>query len=215
MAKKSKASSVKKDAVYSLYGTTLEACSCNVLCPCWIGEPADNGECLGLAAYHFEAGHIKGVDVSGLTLAGVLRFKGKVTDGNWKIVYLVDERANDEQTAAMIDVFTGKLGGELSDVFQLVGEVLGTEKVSISYNLTEGHGSFSIPGIAEAEMEPYRTSDGTVTTLRDVPFSNIPGGPAWIAKASKYKVSLPKYNMEWEFEGHNAIEAEWKAEHVA
>ena len=28
-------------AVYSLRGTLIEACSCNVNCPCWIGEDPD------------------------------------------------------------------------------------------------------------------------------------------------------------------------------
>jgi hypothetical protein len=36
-------------AAYQLEGTLLEACSCGVLCPCWIGEDPDDGEC-----YSFE-----------------------------------------------------------------------------------------------------------------------------------------------------------------
>ena len=28
---------------YDLKGTLLEACSCGVLCPCWIGEDPDGG----------------------------------------------------------------------------------------------------------------------------------------------------------------------------
>jgi hypothetical protein len=35
----------RAEAVYLLEGTLLEACSCNVLCPCWIGEDPDLGEC--------------------------------------------------------------------------------------------------------------------------------------------------------------------------
>jgi hypothetical protein len=31
--------------VYELEGTLLEACSCGVLCPCWIGEDPDGGAC--------------------------------------------------------------------------------------------------------------------------------------------------------------------------
>ena len=30
--------------VYELEGTLLEACSCGVLCPCWIGEDPDGGD---------------------------------------------------------------------------------------------------------------------------------------------------------------------------
>ena len=35
------------------------------------------------------------------------------------------------------------------------------------------------------------------------------------SKATKHRVSLPKYGFEWEFEGRNAIQAHWKMEHVA
>jgi len=30
---------------YEIEGKLLEVCSCNVLCPCWIGEDPDGGTC--------------------------------------------------------------------------------------------------------------------------------------------------------------------------
>jgi hypothetical protein len=56
---------------YQFQGTLLEACNCDVLCPCWIGEDPDNGTCQSVVAYHFDSGTIRGVDVSGLTLASI------------------------------------------------------------------------------------------------------------------------------------------------
>lgn len=35
---------------YRLRGTLLEACTCEVLCPCWIGEDPDNGTCQSIMA---------------------------------------------------------------------------------------------------------------------------------------------------------------------
>ena len=52
---------------YDLQGSLLEVCSCNVLCPCWIGVDPDGGDCQSVVAYHFDRGLIRGVDVSGLT----------------------------------------------------------------------------------------------------------------------------------------------------
>ena len=48
------------ESVYLLEGTLLEACSCNVLCPCWIGEDPDLGECYAFVAYHIDSGHVGG-----------------------------------------------------------------------------------------------------------------------------------------------------------
>ena len=52
---------------YQLEGSLLEVCTCNVLCPCWVGEDPDSGTCDSAMAYHFDKGDINGVDVSGLT----------------------------------------------------------------------------------------------------------------------------------------------------
>src|SRR3979411_2102191 len=41
---------------YLLEGTLLEACSCGVLCPCWIGDDPDGGQCFAFNAYHFDKG---------------------------------------------------------------------------------------------------------------------------------------------------------------
>jgi hypothetical protein len=53
-----------------------------------------------------------------------------------------------------------------------------------------------------------------VTTLRDSIFSTVPGSPAWVSKASRNRVSLPRYGMSWEYEGRNAIQADWRMEHL-
>ena len=71
-------------AIYQFQGTLLEACNCDVLCPCWIGEDPDNGTCSSVVAYHLDSGTIRGVDVSGLTLANVVFIPGNVLAGNWK-----------------------------------------------------------------------------------------------------------------------------------
>jgi hypothetical protein len=40
---------------YQLEGSLLEACSCEVLCPCWIGEDPDRGTCESFNAYYSTA----------------------------------------------------------------------------------------------------------------------------------------------------------------
>ena len=203
------------ETVYSLQGTLIEACSCNVNCPCWIGEDPDLGECFAIVAYGIESGRVGRQDVSGLNLVLVCHIPGNVLAGNWEIVALVDDRATEEQRQALLDAFTGKLGGPLGDLWQaLIGEVKGVEVVPISHEVAGGSGVLRVPGLVETEMEPYRGPDGSVTTLQNSVFSTVPGSPAWIAKASLNRVDLPQYGMTWEYEGRNAIQSEWKIEHA-
>jgi len=203
-------------AIYSLEGTLIEACSCNVNCPCWIGEDPDLGECFAIVAYGIERGRIGELDVSGLNLVLICHIPGNVLAGNWKVVALVDERAAQEQRDALLSAFTGQLGGPLGDLWTaLIGEVRGVEFVPISHEVVGGSGALRIPGLVETEMEPYRGPDGSITTLQNSVFSTVPGSPAWIAKAGVNRVELPQYGMSWEYEGRNAIQSAWKMEHAA
>jgi hypothetical protein len=138
-----------------------------------------------------------------------------VLAGNWQIVARVDERGTQEQRDAMLDAFTGKLGGPLGDLWTaLIGEVKGVEFVPISHEVVGGRGSLRIPDLVETDMEPYRGPDGTVTTLQNSVFSTVPGSPAFIAKAGVNRVTLQQYGMSWEYEGRNAIQSEWKMEYA-
>lgn len=201
--------------VYSLTGTLIEACSCNVLCPCWIGEDPDLGDCRAFLSYHIDSGRIQGIDVSDRSLVIASYIPGNVLAGNWEVVVLIDDRATSEQHDALVAAFSGQLEGPLADLWQLVGTVKAVEAAPISHAVVGGVGAISIPGILESEMEPYRSPNGEVTTLRDSVFSTVPGSPAWVSKASRHRLTLPKYGMEWEFEGRNAIQSDWKMEYVA
>ena len=78
---------------YEIEGRLLEVCTCNVLCPCWVGEDPDYKTCDTTLAWGIEKGSIEGVDVSGLTLAVSAHIPGNIlTPKSWKAVVFVDER---------------------------------------------------------------------------------------------------------------------------
>jgi hypothetical protein len=202
--------------VYDLKGTLLEACSCGILCPCWVGEDPDQGTCDAFMAYQFDEGTIRGVDVSGLSFVSVVQIPGNVlTPGSWRIAIFVDDRASDEQLDALVAAFSGKLGGPLADLAGLVGEIVDVKRAPIVHEIRDGAGSLRIGDSVIAEMAPYAGPDGSTTTLRDSLFSTVPGSPAYVAKASRHEVNLPEYGMAWSFEGRNAIQADYRITHRA
>ena len=131
-------------AAYELEGSLLEVCTCDTLCPCWIGEDPDGGTCQSVIAYHFDSGAIKGVDVSGLTIAAAVFIPGNILEGNWKQVLFIDDGASDEQAEAMTEMMTGKLGGPMADLAQLVGERVAIERASISHEVSDGKGRLRV-----------------------------------------------------------------------
>lgn len=197
---------------YQLEGSILEVCTCNVLCPCWVGEDPDPGTCDAAMAYHFDKGDINGVDVSGLTLGFVVHIPGNVLKGNWRAAVYVDEKSTEDQEEALLNVFTGKLGGPVADLAQLVGEVVSVERAPITYEVEGVKGTLKIGQVAEAEMEPYKGPTGEVTTLNESIFTTIPGAPAYVGKASSFRSRNQALGHNLHIENHNAIQGAFRFE---
>ena len=191
---------------YKLEGSILEVCDCKVLCPCWIGETPDNGTCQSALAYHFERGTIDGVDVSGLTLATNVFIPGTPLAGNWRAHLFIDERASKEQETVLVSVFTGKQGGPVADLAALVGEVVKIERAPITFEVKEGKGTLRIGNTTEAVMGPYRGPGGKTTTLVDSIYSTIRGSPAYVAKASMFRMKNQAVGVDVDLRDHNAIQ---------
>ena len=203
---------------YQLKGSLLEVCSCDVLCPCWIGEDPDQGTCDSVVAYHLDSGTINDVDVGGLTLVSVVNIPGNVLEGNWRQLVYVDDAASDEQADALLDAFSGKLGGPLADLAELIGEQVAVERAPISHTIVEGAGTLTVGGAngdgkVHAEMHPYKGPDGSITTLNNSIFSTVPGSPAYVGVADSQKINIPEHGYEWSYEKKNAIQSDWKLDY--
>ena len=151
---------------YEIEGRLLEVCTCNVLCPCWVGEDPDFKTCDTVIAWGIEKGTIEGVDVSGMTMAVSAHIpKNILIPKSWKAVVFVDDRSTPEQEAAMIRLFTGQLGGAVADLAGLIGEVVAVERAPITFTVEGGKGRLTIGSVVDAEMAPFMGATGNPTTL--------------------------------------------------
>ncbi len=87
-----------------------------MLCPLLGGRGPRPATCESIVAYKFNRGQISDVDVSGCSIAMACLIPGNVLAGGWKAAVFIDERATDQQMQALLDVYTGELGGPLADV---------------------------------------------------------------------------------------------------
>jgi hypothetical protein len=196
---------------YQLEGRLLEVCTCNTLCPCWVGEDPDSGTCDGVLSWQVDRGTVDGVDVSGHNLTILTHIPGNILKGNWRVVVYIDDKATDRQQEALLNVWTGKLGGPVADLAQLVGEVMAVERVPMSFGVEGGKGTLHI-GPIEAEMAPFKGATGEATTMHDTVFTTIPGSPAYPGKASQYKVNAPNYGFNIDLQGHNSVQGTFRFE---
>ena len=197
---------------YDIEGRLLEVCTCNVLCPCWVGEDPDYKTCDTTIAWGIERGTVDGVSVDGLTIAVSAHIpKNILTPKSWKAAVFVDDRASDDQQAALLRLFTGQLGGAVADLAGLIGEVVAVERVPITFSVAGGKGRLTLGSFVEADMDPYVGATGKPTTLAETVFSTIPGSPVFAAKASKYRRDGSGHGIpSVELEGHNALQGHFR-----
>lgn len=195
---------------YTLEGRLLEVCTCNTLCPCWVGEDPDFGTCDGTLSWHFDKGNIDGVDVSGLTFGMLAHIPGNILQGNWRAIAFIDEKASQAQEEAILAVYTGKKGGPVAELAQLVGEVVAVQRVPITFDVEKGQGRLRIGSVVAADLTPFKGPDEKPTALTDSIFSTIPGSPAYVGKAQSYKASAPALGIEVNLQGHNAVQGSFR-----
>jgi hypothetical protein len=197
---------------YDIEGRLLEVCTCNVLCPCWVGENPDYKTCDTTIAWGIENGTIEGVDVGGLTIAVSAHIPNNILEPkSWTAAVFVDDRASDEQQDVLLKLFTGQLGGAVADLAGLIGEVTTVERVPITFSVEGGNGRLMLGDSVEADMTPYVGATGKPTTLAETVFSTIPGSPVFASKASRYRRDGSSHGIpSVDLEGHNALQGHFK-----
>lgn len=198
---------------YEIEGRLLEVCTCKVVCPCWVGEDPDGGRCDSALAWRIDQGTIEGIDVSDLSIALSVHIPGNVLmPKSWTAAVFVDDRATDEQQAALLKVFTGQLGGAIADLAGLIGDVVAVERAPITFTVEEGRGTLKIGSIADAEIIPYQGATGQPTVMQETVFSTIPGSPAYVAKATHFSRDGSPHGLPSvkDLENHNAIQGHFR-----
>ena len=191
---------------WKLEGQYFENCSCDVPCPCTVSLDfgADRDRCHFFFVFEVEAGDIEGVDVSGLTVAAVGDTPKVMSDGNWRLGVLIDERASDEQAGKLTAVFAGQLGGPMEALAPLVGELLGAERVALEVSHQNGTHRVKVGDDGEIEvMEvvPFGKEDGQPARL--VGIFHPAGDDFAIAKATKSNVSA--FGLDFAYEGRSGF----------
>ena len=197
---------------YEVEGRLLEVCTCNVLCPCWVGEDPDgNGTCDSILGWYVDRGTVQGVDVSDHCVCLLGHIPGNILAGNWKVAVFVDDRCTEEQQTALLNVFTGQLGGAVADLAALIGQVVSVERTPITFDVVEGKGYIKIGDVAEARLAPYQGATGNLTSLNDTVFSTIPGSPAYVGKADSFRRDGSRHGLpDVSIAGHNAIQGSFR-----
>jgi hypothetical protein len=89
----------------------LQACNCDYGCPCEFSAPPTDGFCEGIGVWKIERGHFDDVSLDGLGVAFAAKWPGAIHEGDGTVCLFVDERANEAQRNALLEIGSGKAGG--------------------------------------------------------------------------------------------------------
>ncbi|MBI2298131.1 MAG: DUF1326 domain-containing protein [Armatimonadetes bacterium] len=114
----------------------IQTCNCQYGCPCEFQAPPTEGFCEGVAAWHIHQGHYRDVDLSGVTFGATLHSPGPMHEGNLTLCLLIDERADERQRDAIVQIASGQAGGVPFEILgALTSEVKGPEFVPVQWQL--------------------------------------------------------------------------------
>jgi hypothetical protein len=198
---------------WSLKGSYVETCSCDLICPC--NASLDHGAtydyCRVVLVFAIKDGEIEGTDVNGLTVAAIAETPKVMTDGNWKIGLFVDERASDEQLEKLVGVFSGQKGGPMEGVVPLIGEMLGVERAPIEVVDDGVRHSVRVGDAIDFEIEdivPFGVTNGQ--PVRFDGMFHPAGSNLTIAEATRSKIDA--FGIQYEGKtGLSTSEFSWAA----
>ena len=150
---------------WSLKGSYVETCSCELMCPCNLSmdHGATYDYCRATLAFAIREGEIDGTDVRGRRVVAIIDTPKVMTDGNWRLGMFVDDQASDEQFDKLVKVFGGQLGGPMEALAPLVGEVVGVERAPIEIRDDGLRHSVRVGDAIDFEVEdivPFGREDG-------------------------------------------------------
>ncbi|MDX1884467.1 DUF1326 domain-containing protein [Mycolicibacterium sp. 120270] len=173
---------------WHLQGDWFDVCSCKLPCPCSFAQEPTHGDCLFTLVWHVRDGHFGGVDLSGLNVISLGELTGNMWVGDpnakMRLMFYVDERADDVQRDALERIFTGKEGGWPAQFASLIEDLRGVEYAPISFDAADdlAYWRAEIPG--KVDLHVAALTGPTADPDRRVTTTNAPGsevGPGQVA----------------------------------
>jgi hypothetical protein len=161
---------------WRLTGEEIGHCNCAWGCPCQFNANPTNGNCHALIGFEIREGHFGEVAMDGVRWADIVSWPGAIHEGNGTIQLIVDERANDEQRDALIELAGGNQGGAYFEIFaSVLPHVREPIIAPIEFEVDRERrvASLRVGDIADGRAEPIKNPvDGSEHRAR----IDLPGG---------------------------------------
>jgi hypothetical protein len=195
---------------WAIEGTYLEACNCDVICPCRTidgvkGGRSTYGICEGALSWSLASGQAGETDLAGLRVVLALRYSDDEPGSPWRFFLYLDERGDESQREALEGIFLGRLGGTPERQFPWVwkaSELLGVQPVAIEIDHTPGRGWFRAGGAVSVRVRAHAADPATVTCV-------IPGYDRKGREIVADQLAIADGELDFEFSGRCGYESDF------
>lgn len=153
---------------WKVKGRSVELCSCNMLCPCWLGPEGtpDKGWCSGAFCFDVEEGESDGLRLNGSKVVLAVEWPGNFFGGNGTAKLYVDEGATADQRRELEGIFAGRKGGHLEGLFgAVIAKWLPAQAVKIDMKWGD-KSSIKVGDVGQCMLDPVKDPAGHVTNVK-------------------------------------------------
>ncbi len=147
---------------WSMQGTQVSHCNCNIGCPCQFNALPSHGHCRAYMFVQIDQGHFGDVKLDGLRWGGLFAWPGPIHLGSGTAMVVVDERASAAQKAAIETIASGQEtdpGSLITQVFSTtLTKVLPTQvgPIELSIDYQGRAAQLRVTGVVEGSVESIR-----------------------------------------------------------
>lgn len=188
---------------WNVSGSYFESCNCEAACPCVFLSPPTTGECTAIVGWHIDSGEFDAVELKGLNVALAVHSPGHMATTQWRAALYLDDRATEEQGAALGAIFSGASGGHPAVLGALIGEVLGVATAPIKFESGGSEVSMVVGEVADVKITAIAGQGGAQVTVANHPLAVSPGYELVTARSDNLRYT--DHGYDWELSGGNGF----------
>jgi hypothetical protein len=175
---------------WAMEGEYLKTCNCDPGCPCDFNQAPTHGDCHGAVAMRVEKGHFGDVGLDGVKWVGLVKWPGRMDEGDGHIQAILDTEASDEQVQALGTILSGAAGGT---IFQILDAVCPHKHdpirapISFEWDIESRTAHVTAGAVFETASDTLRGIDPPEPYRIRV---NIPGGFEYLSEDESTEVAL-------------------------
>lgn len=192
---------------WRLTGDWWDLCNCAIGCPCNFGSDPTLGYCEGVLTWLIRSGNYGELTITpDLAVVLIIHWEGNVFEKNREFGFLIDDRANAAERAALEKIFTGYAGGAFAAWRDLTLSLDGVEFVPMKVTHDAEDWRVEVPGLVEGLGGPFRkymVPDGDTCRIYNAPRPEVVPGFLTVGQARR-NVVTGAFGRNWDWSARSS-----------